>query len=80
MVPCICQHELFRSQAVTRHNRAANLLLSVYLLPQVMLAVDDGHASAGSAANSAEALRLNDTISFRTSMAQTDLVVNLAIR
>ena len=55
-------------------------MLSVYLSPQVMLAVDDEHASAGLAANSAENLRFTDIISLRTSAAQTDLVVNLTIR
>ena len=62
------------------HKSAAHLVLSVYLSPQVMLVVDDEHLSAGSAAKPAEALRLDDTIRFRTSTAQTDLVVSLAIR
>ncbi len=52
----------------------------MHLSSQVMLTTGDEVALAGTAAKSAEALRLNDTISYRNFTAQTDLVVNLTIK
>ncbi len=45
-----------------------------------MLTVGDELASAGMTSKPAEALQLNDFISFRNTAAQTDLVVHLAIK